>query len=77
MISTFAHQSSPKKSSPYFLKMSPSTIHLQSSDGEKFNVPKEIACKSITIKTMLEDLGLDNDEEDQDPGLFMYFWCLI
>ena len=44
--------------------MASTTIALQSSDGEKFDVPKEIARKSVTIKTMLEDLGLDDDDSN-------------
>jgi S-phase kinase-associated protein 1 len=32
-------------------------IKLQSSDGELFSVDTEIAKQSITIRTMLEDLG--------------------
>lgn len=33
------------------------SIKLQSSDGEVFEVDVEIAKQSITIKTMLDDLG--------------------
>ena len=32
-------------------------IKLQSSDGDVFEVDVEIAKQSITIKTMLDDLG--------------------
>jgi len=39
----------------------------QSSDGEVFEVDVEIAKCSVTIKTMLEDLGMDEDEEEVVP----------
>uniref|UniRef100_A0A5F9DKF3 SKP1 component POZ domain-containing protein n=1 Tax=Oryctolagus cuniculus TaxID=9986 RepID=A0A5F9DKF3_RABIT len=42
------------------------SIKLQSSDGEIFEVDVEIAKQSVTIKTMLEDLEMD-DEGDDDP----------
>ncbi|GAB1861253.1 S-phase kinase-associated protein 1 [Camponotus japonicus] len=42
-------------------------IKLQSSDGEIFKVDIEIIKCSITIKTMLEDLGMDEDEEEVVP----------
>ncbi|XP_053202352.1 S-phase kinase-associated protein 1-like [Panonychus citri] len=42
------------------------TIRLISSDGEVFPVDVEIAQVSVTIKTMLEDLGLDEEEGDDD-----------
>ena len=35
------------------------TIKLQSSDGEVFPVDVDIARQSVTIRTMLEDLGKD------------------
>ena len=35
-------------------------INLVSSDGKEFPVDMDIARKSVTIKTMLEDLGLDD-----------------
>ncbi|XP_059534891.1 S-phase kinase-associated protein 1-like [Myotis daubentonii] len=42
------------------------SIKLQSSDGEIFEVDVEISKQSVTIKTMLEDLGMD-DGGDDDP----------
>ncbi|KAG8188171.1 hypothetical protein JTE90_019450 [Oedothorax gibbosus] len=42
-------------------------IKLQSSDGEIFEVDVEIAKASVTIKTMLEDLGMDDDEQEVVP----------
>ncbi|KAK3735676.1 hypothetical protein QZH41_011996, partial [Actinostola sp. cb2023] len=42
-------------------------IKLQSSDGEIFEVDVEIAKQSVTIKTMLEDLGMDEDDDDAVP----------
>ncbi|XP_057587858.1 S-phase kinase-associated protein 1-like [Hippopotamus amphibius kiboko] len=42
------------------------SIKLQCSDGEIFKVDVEIAKQSVTIKTMLEDLGMD-DGGDDDP----------
>ena len=51
------------------------SIKLQSSDGEIFEVDVEIAQQSVTIKTMLEDLGMD-DEGDDDPVLKKAIqWC--
>ena len=42
-------------------------IKLQSSDGEIFEVDVEIAKLSVTIKTMLEDLGMDEEDDDAIP----------
>ena len=36
-------------------------VRLSSSDGQEFTVVKEIACQSVLIKNMLEDLGDDED----------------
>ena len=43
------------------------TIKLLSSDSEVFSVDVEVAKQSVTIKTMLEDLGMDDDEEEVVP----------
>ncbi|KAK2101682.1 suppressor of kinetochore protein mutant [Saguinus oedipus] len=42
------------------------SIKLQSSDGQIIEVDMKIAKQSVTIKTMLKDLGMD-DEGDDDP----------
>ena len=42
-------------------------LKLQSTDGEIFQVDVEIAKCSTTIKTMLEDLGIEEDDEDVVP----------
>ena len=49
------------------LQITMPTIKLQSSDGDIFPVDVEIAKQSVTIKTMLEDLGVDEDEEELVP----------
>ncbi|XP_037686563.1 S-phase kinase-associated protein 1-like [Choloepus didactylus] len=40
---------------------------LQSSNGERFEVDVEIAKQSVTITTMLEDLGMDDEGDDPVP----------
>lgn len=61
-------------------------IKLQSHDGEVFEVDVEIAKQSVTIKTMLEDLGMEENEEDDEPVplpninaaiLRKVFWCIL
>ena len=44
-------------------------IKLKSSDGESFDVDVDIAKQSVTIRTMLEDLGMDleNDSTEAVP----------
>jgi S-phase kinase-associated protein 1 len=42
-----------------------STIKLQSSDGQIFPVDIEIAKTSETLKTMLEDLGITDETENE------------
>lgn len=45
-------------------------IKLQSSDGETFPVDVDIARQSVTIRKMLEDLGImEGEEEDDDVVL--------
>uniref|UniRef100_A0A8C0DBR4 S-phase kinase-associated protein 1 n=1 Tax=Balaenoptera musculus TaxID=9771 RepID=A0A8C0DBR4_BALMU len=43
------------------------SIKLQSSDGEIFEVDVETVKQSVTIKTMLEDLGMDDEGDDPVP----------
>ena len=51
-------------------------LQLKSSDDVEFCVGLEIARKSMTIRTMLDDLGLEDG--DEEPGLLarahIYFW---
>lgn len=42
-------------------------IKLKSSDDEVFPVDVEVAKASITIKTMIEDLGLSPDDSEEVP----------
>ena len=42
-------------------------IKLQSSDGEVFQVDVEIAKQSVTIKTMLKDMGMEEEDEEVVP----------
>ena len=42
------------------------TIKLQSSDGETCRVDLDVAKESLTIKTMLEDLGIDDDDRSEE-----------
>ena len=46
-----------------------STIKLQSNDGGIFQVDLDIARQSLTIKTMLEDLGIADSEEEETVPL--------
>jgi len=45
----------------------PGQIRLQSSDGEVFPVDIKVAQCSITIKQMLEDLGVEENDEEVVP----------
>jgi S-phase kinase-associated protein 1 len=40
-------------------------IRIQSSDKEEFTVSINVAKKMNTIRTMLEDLGIEDDEENE------------
>jgi S-phase kinase-associated protein 1 len=42
-------------------------LKLQSSDGEIFSVETQIAKQSNTIRTMLEELGMGDDDEEAIP----------
>ena len=42
-------------------------IKLKSSDGEVFEVDVEVAKASVTIKTMLEDLGVGENNDEVVP----------
>ena len=42
-------------------------VKLQSSDGDAFEVEKIVACMSNTIKTMLEDLDIADDDDEVIP----------
>ena len=53
--------------SELFLSVKMPSMKLQSSDGETFEVDVEIAKASNTIKTMIEDLGLDEDDDEPVP----------
>ena len=44
-------------------------IKLQSSDGDVFDVDMDVAKLSSTIKTMLEDLAVADDEDDEPVPL--------
>ena len=42
-------------------------IKLESSDGETVTVPLDVIKLSATIKTMIEDLGIEEDNDDVVP----------
>lgn len=44
----------------------PTKIRIQSSDGEIFKVDIDVAKKSKTIRTMLEDLGIEKDNNEEE-----------
>merc|ERR1712156_1393874 len=44
----------------------PSKINLQSSDEKIFKEDLDVVKKSITIRTMLEDLGVENNETEDE-----------
>ena len=41
-------------------------INLESSDGEIIPVPLDIAKEMITIRTMLDDLGINEEDENDE-----------
>ncbi|KAI8918356.1 hypothetical protein PhCBS80983_g01168 [Powellomyces hirtus] len=44
-------------------------VKLTSSDGQEVSVPKEIACQSVLIKNMLEDVGEADDQPIPLPNV--------
>ena len=44
-------------------------ITLLASDGEEFRVARHVACASVTIGNMLEDIGGDIDEAIPLPNM--------
>ena len=40
----------------------PNQVKLTSSDGQEFNVAREVAIQSVLIKNMLDDFGEDVDQ---------------
>ena len=44
-------------------------LNLKSSDEQTFKVGLETVRQSVTIRTMLDDLGIDGEEEDNDTLL--------
>ena len=44
-----------------------SSIKLESNDGEMFTVDLDIARQFGTVKNMLEDLGMDEEDEEAIP----------
>lgn len=44
-----------------------SIVKLVSVDGEKFDVDREVINKSTTIRTLLQDLGLEEGGEEEIP----------
>ncbi|KAJ3041395.1 hypothetical protein HDV00_009374 [Rhizophlyctis rosea] len=44
-------------------------VKLTSSDGQEFTVAKEVACQSILIKNMLEDVGEAEDQPIPLPNV--------
>ena len=48
-------------------------IKLVSSDAKEFKVPLDVAQKSVTLKTMLQDLGLEDGKDFSVSDLTFFF----
>ena len=55
------------------------TITLQSSDGEQFTTDIAVAKKSKTLRTMLEDIGVEEDvaEENEIKEISTFFFVVL
>ena len=42
------------------------SLNIKTSDDQTFNVDWEVARQSQTIRTMLDDLGIDEDADSED-----------
>ena len=49
----------PSYSRPPFLHAESTSVKLKSKQEEIFEVEKEVACRSVTVKNMVDDTGLD------------------
>ena len=74
MLSSFKNKIGNVYCPVYILELLTSVIKLQSSEGEVFNVETEIAKKSGTIHNMLEDLGVEKGEDNEEAVPFQYLY---